>query len=369
MTEMPFDLDTLETPAALVDLDRVEANLRRMAAYCREHGLDWRPHTKTHKTPELGRMQMEAGAVGLTVATLREGETMASVCDDILLAYPPLGPAKLERVVALAQRVRLGVALDSERALEGVARAGREAEADIGVLVEVDVGMHRVGVEDPGEAVRLARAAREMEGVLYRGILFYPGHIRGRVESQREEIALVSERLRDLLGTLEAADLAPSVVSGGSTPTVWRSHEFAGITEVRPGTNIFNDRTTAVVGACDWSECAYTVMATVVSTAVQGQAVVDAGSKALAREELRGEGDGYGALLDRPEVVVRAVSEEHGILDLSESSWRPEVGDRVRIIPNHVCVSVNLHEQLWTLRGARPAGVLEVAARGRTAAV
>jgi len=362
---MPFDLSTLETPAAIVDLDRVEANLHRMAGYSREHGLDWRPHTKTHKTPMLGRMQMEAGAVGLTVATVREGETMADVCDDILLAYPPLGSKKLERVSALAERVRLTVALDSERALEGVARTGRSAGSQIGILIEVDVGMRRVGVESPQEAVRLAAAARDAEGVEYRGILFYPGHIRGRVESQSEEIAVVSERLGQLLQALGDVDLHPEVVSGGSTPTVWRSHEFAGITEVRPGTNIFNDRTTVVVGACDWSECAYSVLATVVSTAVGGQAVVDAGSKALAREELRGEGGGYGALLDRPEVVVRGVSEEHGILDLSETTWRPEVGDRVRIVPNHVCVSVNLQEYLWTVRGDQPESVLEVAARGR----
>jgi D-serine deaminase-like pyridoxal phosphate-dependent protein len=159
--------------------------------------------------------------------------------------------------------------------------------------------------------------------------------------------------------------LRPRVVSGGSTPTFWRSHEVAGITELRPGTNIFNDRTTAEIGACAWDECAYTVLATVVSTAVAGQAVVDAGSKALAKEELRATGGGYGALLEHPEVVVKAVSEEHGLLDLSATDWRPRVGDRVRIVPNHVCVSVNLQERLWGVRGDEVAAEWEIAGRGR----
>jgi D-serine deaminase-like pyridoxal phosphate-dependent protein len=154
-------------------------------------------------------------------------------------------------------------------------------------------------------------------------------------------------------------------VSGGSTPTLWHSHLIPGLTEVRPGTTIFNDRSTVASGACGAEECAYTVLATVVSTAVEGQAVVDAGSKALAREELRPESGGYGALLGREEVVVRAVSEEHGILDLSATTWRPAVGDLVRIVPNHVCVSVNLQERLWGVRGDEVVEEWEVLGRGR----
>ncbi|HEU0076191.1 MAG TPA: hypothetical protein VFQ76_01005, partial [Longimicrobiaceae bacterium] len=132
-----------------------------------------------------------------------------------------------------------------------------------------------------------------------------------------------------------------------------------------PGTHIFNDRTTAMVGACAWDECAYSVLATVVSTSVPGQAVVDAGSKALAREELRADGGGFGALLDRPEVTVKAVSEEHGLLDLSATDWRPRLGDRVRVVPNHVCVSVNLSDGLWGVRGDEVVAAWEVAGRGR----
>lgn len=358
-------LDSLETPTALVDLARMQANLGRTAAYCREHGLGWRPHVKTHKSPELAAAQLRAGASGVTVATPREAEVMAKTVDDVLLAYPPVGASKLERLMALLARVRLTVGLDSSAALRALAGSARSSGRQVGVLVELDVGMHRVGVQTTTAAVELAREAADLPGIEYRGVMFYPGHIRGPVEEQGSAIQQLSALLGRFLEAFAAADLIPPVVSGGSTPTLWRSHEIPGLTEIRPGTSIFNDRTTAAIGACRWDECAYTVLASVVSTAVPGQAVIDAGSKALAKEELRAQGGGFGALLDRPEVVVKALSEEHGILDLSGTDWRPEVGERVRVVPNHVCVSVNLQERLWAAREGEVVGGWEVAGRGR----
>jgi D-serine deaminase-like pyridoxal phosphate-dependent protein len=365
MPDSPRTIDAIDTPAALVDVDRMHANLLRAAEYCRTHGLAWRPHAKTHKSPALAAEQVGAGAVGVTVATPREAEVMAQAADDLLLAYPPIGRAKLDRLMALPERVRLTVGLDSAEALRGLAEAARAAGRRVGVLVEVDAGMGRVGVQSPDDAVVLARAAAEADGVEYRGIMFYPGHVRERVERQDDALRALSERVGRTLEALHAAGVAPGVVSGGSTPTFWRSHEIAGLTEVRPGTNIFNDRTTAEIGACAWDECAYSVLATVVSTAVPGQVVVDAGSKALSREEIRADAGGFGALLDRPDVVVKGVSEEHGLLDLSRTDWRPRIGQRVRIVPNHVCVSVNLQERLYAVRGDEVADVWDVAARGR----
>jgi D-serine deaminase-like pyridoxal phosphate-dependent protein len=358
-------LDDLETPAAVVDVDRMHANLRRAAEYCRAHGLAWRPHAKTHKVAALAAEQVRAGAAGVTVATPREAEVMAAAVDDLLLAYPVVGRAKLQRLMALPERVRLSVGLDAREALCGVAGAARAAGRRVGVLVEFDAGMRRVGVQSPDDAVALARQAAELEGVEFRGVMFYPGHVRSRVEEQDAALRELSATVRRVVGALADAGVPPEVVSGGSTPTFWRSHEIGGLTEVRPGTNIFNDRTTAEIGACGWNEVAYSVLATVVSTAVPGQAVVDAGSKALAREELRAEGGGYGALLDRPEVVLKAVSEEHGLLDLSATEWRPRIGERVRVVPNHVCVSVNLQERLWGTRGGEIVEEWEVTARGR----
>lgn len=361
----PRTIADVDTPAALVDVDRMHANLRRAAEYCRAHGLAWRPHAKTHKTPALAAEQVRAGAVGVTVATPREAEVMGQAVDDLLLAYPPIGRAKLDRLMALPERVRLTVGLDSAEALRGLAEAARAAGRRVGVLVEVDAGMGRVGVQSADDALALARAAAEADGVEYRGIMFYPGHVRERVERQDDAIRALSERVGRAVEALHAAGVAPGVVSGGSTPTFWRSHEIAGITEVRPGTNIFNDRTTAEIGACGWEECAYSVLATVVSTAVPGQAVVDAGSKALTKEEIRADTGGFGALLDRPEIVVKGISEEHGLLDLSGTDWRPRIGERVRIVPNHVCVSVNLQERMYAVRGDDVVEVWDVAGRGR----
>ena len=361
----PSSLNDVDTPAPVVDVDLMAANLAKAAEYCRAHGLAWRPHAKTHKSPSLAAAQVKAGAVGVTVATPREAEVMAGAVDDILLAYPPIGAPKLRRLMALPEHVRLTVGLDSAEALRGLSDAAREAGRTVGILVEVDAGMGRVGLQTPDEAVALARAAAEAPGIEYRGLMFYPGHVRAHVGGQDEMIRALSNRVSTFVDALSAAGLAPMVVSGGSTPTFWRSHEVRGLTEVRPGTNIFNDRTTAEIGACGWDECAYSVLATVVSTAVPGQAVVDAGSKALAKEEIRADTAGFGALLDRPEVVVKSVSEEHGLLDLSRTEWRPRVGDRVRIVPNHVCVSVNLHERVYGVRGDQVVDGWEVAARGR----
>ncbi len=356
--------DPLLTPAAVVDLDRVEANLRRVAAYTREHGLRWRPHTKTHKTAELTALQLREGAVGATVATPREAEVMATVADDVLLAYPAVGAARLARLMALPRHVRLTVALDSPEALEGLSRAARDAGRTVGVLVELDMGMRRVGLQTPGEAVALARAVATSPSVEYRGVIFYPGHLRAPQAELPPALREQTSRLRTFLDALAAASLEPGTVSGGSTPTLWRSHEVAGLTEIRPGINVLNDRNSAAVGACAWDECAYSVLATVVSTAVPGQAVIDAGSKALAKEEGVDPAGGYGALLDRPEVLVRGLSEEHGLLDLSATAWRPRVGDRVRVVPNHVCASVNLHERLHVLKGGALHATWAVAARG-----
>jgi D-serine deaminase-like pyridoxal phosphate-dependent protein len=358
-------LDEVETPAAVVDLDRVQANLDRVAAYLGEHGLHWRPHVKTHKSRTLAEMQLAAGARGLTVATPREAEVMAAVCRDLLLAHPPVGP-KAKRVVSLPRDVRLRVALDSREALAHLALAADSAGREVEVLVEVDVGMGRVGVSDPAQVVELARAVTRHPPLRFSGILFYPGHIRVPADQQEAALAGVGRCVEGVLDALSRAGHPAEVVSGGSSPTLWQSHRFPGVTEIRAGTCIFHDRDMWSLGVCGLHEVAYTVLATVVSVAVGGQAVVDAGSKALAREEFRGGPEGgYGVLLDRPDVVVRSVSEEHGILDLRDSDWRPRVGDRVRIVPNHVCVSVNLQDRLLALGPGGSLTPIPLEARGR----
>jgi D-serine deaminase-like pyridoxal phosphate-dependent protein len=353
-----------ETPIPLVDLDRLEANLDRMAGYTSRHGLRLRPHIKTHKSSRVAAEQMRRGAIGLTCATLLETEVMSGLTNDLLLAYPPVGLAKLQRLLSLPPGCAVTVALDSVAVVEQLAEAARRHDREIGVLIELDLGMRRVGIAIEA-VVELARLVLGRPPLVYRGITFYPGHIRQPVKQQAEELDRLRRTLRSAVQALDRAGMQPEIVSGGSTPTAWSTHEVPEVTEIRPGTYVYNDRGTAVLGACEWSDCALTILSTVVSTAVKDQAVIDAGSKALGREPLESGGEGFGALLDRPDIVVRRMSEEHGILDLSRTSWRPTVGEQVRIVPNHVCIAVHLHEVVHGLRGERLETSWPVAARGR----
>jgi D-serine deaminase-like pyridoxal phosphate-dependent protein len=366
---LPREIADLETPAPLVDLDRLAQNLDRMAAYSALHGLALRPHVKTHKSPRIAAEQMRLGAVGLTCATPREAEVMSDVARDVLVNYPIIGTPKLARLASLGPSVHLTVAVDSETAIDQLAEAAREGGREVDVYVELDLGMHRVGVPNVERAIALARRVREHARLRYAGITFYPGHIRGHVDEQDGDLAKLASDVAASIDALSKAGLRPRVVSGGSTPAAWRMHEIHGVSEVRPGTYVYNDRGTAALGACSWDDCAFTVLATVVSTAVSGQVVVDAGSKALGREPMRGvPGEGFGALLDRPDVAVQRMSEEHGILDLKDSDWRPEVGEQVRIVPNHVCVVVHLNDVMYGVRGPFVETSWPVVARGRQAA-
>ncbi|HUQ45256.1 MAG TPA: alanine racemase [Gemmatimonadaceae bacterium] len=366
VTDALMPLDALETPAVIVDLARMERNLDTAAAYAASHGLALRPHVKTHKSPRIASAQLARGARGLTCATPFEAEVMSAVCDDLLVAYPPVGAPRARRLAALPPQVRVTVALDSMLAIEELARAARTARRTVGVYVEMDLGMHRVGVPGVDDALALAKRAAAEPGLEFAGLAFYPGHVREQVEEQDEKLRELGDQLARALSRFRAAGLPPRVVSGGSTPTLWRTHELPGVTEFRPGTYVYNDRTTASIGACAWDDCALTVLATVVSTAVPGQAVIDAGTKALGREPVRGaDGEGFGQLLDHPEVVVSRMSEEHGVLDLAQSSWHPEVGERVRVIPNHVCIVVHLADLVYGVHDGAVVSSWPVAARGR----
>ncbi|MEP6618376.1 MAG: alanine racemase [bacterium] len=366
MSNPPMRLDALETPALVVDLARMERNLSRAATYADQHALALRPHVKTHKSLFGARRQLALGAVGLTCATPHEAEVMSAVANDLLVAYPPVGPLRAARLAALPEHVKLTVALDSVEAVGELARAASVTSRRIRVLVELDLGMHRVGVPVVDAAITLARQVEGEKSLEFAGIAFYPGHVREPVGDQDVKLAELNETLGNALRRFGEAGLTPQVVSGGSTPTLWRTHEIAGVTEFRPGTYIYNDRTTAVIGACSIDDCALAVLATVVSTAVPGQAVIDAGTKSLGREPVRGiDSDGFGELLEHPEVVVARMSEEHGVLDLSKSDWKPIVGERVRVIPNHVCIVVHLNDIVYGMRDAQIETSWPIAARGR----
>jgi D-serine deaminase-like pyridoxal phosphate-dependent protein len=359
-------LSDVATPAPVVDLDRLERNLDRAATYAARHGLALRPHVKTHKASVVAKQQLARGAAGLSCATPRELEVMREVGSDLLLMHAPVGAAKLERLMQLPPDTALTVAVDSVAALDGLAAAAAQAGRAVGVYVEIDLGLHRVGVATPADAVALARAVRTRAPLEYAGLCFYPGHLREPLTSGDPALAALAHHLDEFLQALDDAGASPAVVSGGSTPTIWHSHEVPRVTEIRPGTYVYNDRTTAAIGACAWEDCALTVLATVVSTAVPGQAVLDAGTKSLGREPVRGAaGEGYGQLLEHPDVLVTKMWEEHGVVDLSRSDWRPQVGERVRIVPNHVCIVTHLFDTVHGARGDVIDTTWPIAARGR----
>lgn len=367
MTPAPTPrLADLETPAAIVDLERLERNIATAARYASEHGLSLRPHVKTHKATAVARRQLAAGAVGLTCATPRELEVMATVCDDLFWAHPPVGAAKLARAMALPSHVRLTVAVDDLSQVSGLAAAAQAAQRRVGVLVEFDVGMRRVGVPAVPALVTIAQAVAGVSSLSFDGITCYPGHIRQSVGEQASALAVLQERLAAACDALAAAGLPPRVVSAGSTPTMWRTHEVPAITEMRPGTSVYHDRTTAGIGVCEWDDIAMTVLATVISTSIPGQIVLDAGTKALGREPMRGTaGEGWAAVQERPHLVVDRMSEEHGIIALGDDPWRPSVGDVVRLVPNHVCIAMHNFDRVVGVVGEAIQEHWPVEARGR----
>ncbi len=356
----------LETPALLVDLDRLEANLKRVAGYCAEHGLRLRPHTKTHKTPDIGRMQLAGGAAGLTVAKVGEAEVMAaSGVPDMLVAYPILGESKWRRLMAVAKKTNLAVALDNLDSARGLARHASAGGVEIGILVEADVGMERCGLA-PGEGlVNLAREIAGMPGLRFDGLMFYPGHVNLAAPGGEAAFEKVGRDLERIYADFRREGLSLDTVSGGSTPTLFHSHRLPGLTEIRPGTYVFNDCTQVAMGACGWRQCAATVMTTVVSTPREGAAIVDGGSKTFTSDPARPGGGLYGRVTEDPAVRFHKMSEEHGFLDVREARRKIRIGDRLRIVPNHICTAVNMHERIYGVRGEAVEKVWRVEGRGK----
>jgi D-serine deaminase-like pyridoxal phosphate-dependent protein len=358
-------LADVSTPAVLVDLDILERNIARMAERARQAGIRLRPHGKTHKCPEIARLQLAAGAAGLSVAKVGEAEVFAAAgFDDLFVAYPTVGEDKGRRLLRLADRVRLAVGVDSIEGAESVAGPFRAAGRTLDVLLKVDVGFGRVGVP-PEQAADLARRLAEIRGLRLRGVFTHAGH--GYSAGTREELEAIAlhegTALAAAAKSVRTAGLPLGDVSVGSTPTAPSAMAVPGVTECRPGNYVFHDASQLELGACTLADCALTVLATVVSTPAPGRAVIDAGSKTLSSDPLRPRAGGYGRLLGRRSRIER-LSEEHGIVAVADGESF-HVGERVSVLPNHVCVVANLHDRLIGTSGDRVEAVLHVAARGR----
>ena len=355
----------LDTPAVAVDLARLENNVVRMAAGATRANVRLRPHAKTHKSPEIARLQLACGAGGLTVAKVGEAEVFAETagCDDFFIAYPVVGEEKARRLVALARRARLIVGIDSEEGARTLSPAFAAEGRRLDVRIEIDTGLRRTGVL-PEQATPLARAVARLPGLRLQGVFTHAGHAYAsstpdRVAEVGRDEGTVLMRCAD---ELRAAGFEIDDVSVGSTPTAAASMSVAGVTECRPGTYVFNDATQVALGVCDLESCALTVLATVVSVA-SDRAVLDAGSKTLSSDVQRPANDAFGILADGRGRLVR-LSEEHGVVEPAPGAVF-RVGERVRVVPAHVCPVVNLHDVLFAVRDGKVEKELPVAARGR----
>ena len=344
------------TPALVIDLERVERNIARVQKLCDQAGIANRPHIKTHKSPALAKMQLAAGAKGITCQKLGEAEVMADAgIDDILISYNLLGEARMGRLAALAKRVTVTVAADNPTVVDALAGAGKSAGRPLRVVIECDTGRKRAGVEQPREAIALAHRIKQHADLRCEGFLFYP----------TEQSWPQTQRFyEEALGGVREAGLEPRIVSTGGTPNLVNLGQLAGATEHRAGTYIFNDRMMLACGAATLQDCALSVYATVVSRAAPERGILDAGSKTLTADTGSLD-DGFGLILEYPQAKISAFAEEHGFLDLSRSNDRPSVGDVVRVVPNHVCVVVNMFDRMIAVRGDRIVEVLPVAARGK----
>lgn len=356
----------IPTPYLSIDVRVVQRNLQRMQDYVDAHGISLRPHTKTHKSTVFGRMQLETGSCGLTVAKAGEAEVMAGICDDILVAYPAADPLRAAKIARIASERTIRVAIDSSWAAKNLDAAAKSAGSIIGILVDYDVGMGRTGTQSPVESLELAQLVDRLPGLRLDGMMIYPGQVWDLPDQQTGSMSQVSGKVAEALSLWRAHGLDAGIVSGGSTPSAFQTHVIPEVTEIRPGTYIFNDMNTVRGGFCELDDCAACIVATVVSVAVSGQVVVDSGNKTLSMDRcIPALDSGHGHVVEYPDAVVNALSEEHGEIDVSRCESAPRLGDRISIIPNHVCPVVNLHDRVWLCDGDGEPEPVPVEARGR----
>jgi D-serine deaminase-like pyridoxal phosphate-dependent protein len=343
------------TPCAVIDMDRVERNIARIQAACDAAGVANRPHIKTHKNPMLAQMQIAAGARGITCQKLGEAEIMADAgIEDILISYNLLGDEKMARLGALQGKANITVAADNSVVVADLPKAAAASGRTLSVVVECDTGRKRAGVETPAEAVALAREIADSKGLQFAGFMLYPTET-GWTDAQKF--------FDEALAGVRAHGLDATIVSTGGTPNLNNLGKLKGATEHRFGTYIYNDRMQVAAGVATWDDCALHIYSTVVSRAAPERGILDAGSKTLTTDT--GGLEGHGLILEHPEARIARFAEEHGFLDLSRSNTRPNVGDVVRIVPNHVCVVVNMMDEVVMVRGEEIVGTLPVAARGK----
>lgn len=355
--------ETIDTPVIVVDEDLLHQNIAEMQAFASSVGVGMRPHIKTHKTPQIARLQLAAGAVGITCAKLGEAEVMVAEggAEDVLLAYPIVGEAKMRRLLAVMERAHVTVAVDTREAAAMLSEVMVANDRVLDLYVEVNTGQDRAGEE----AVALARDLSHLPGVRPVGVMTHEGHAGASSPESIAETALAAgQALVTTAETMRAEGIPIRTVSVGSTPSSPYTPTVPGVTEMRPGTYVFNDNNAFRHGRIGPDRCAARIVATIVSRPAPNRAIVDAGSKALAYDPSPSHA-GHGYIVGHLTATIARISEEHGVVLLPPDEPGFAVGDRVEIIPNHICPAVNLTDELLIVRGGHLIDRWRVAARGK----
>ncbi|MDD2206668.1 MAG: alanine racemase [Aminobacterium sp.] len=358
----------IDTPSLLVDLDVMERNLHWMQQKAQNAGVSLRPHIKTHRTPDIAKKQLIAGAKGITVAKLGEAEVMAAAgITDIFIANEIVGDIKMDRLLALARKTNLAVGVDSAEHIKMLAETFDGEPHPLNVMIDIDTGYHRTGVFSKETALELAKLIRYRDSVTLMGIFTHDGQSYN-AESLSAIRAISQQSQSQMLETAEyirSVGIPVEVVSIGSTPSLLVSEILAGVTEIRPGTYIFLDADQAgILGTYD--HCALSVLATVISRPAPDRVVLDAGTKALTYYTHHGgmtSSHGFGVLKNRPSVTLQSLSDEHALFT-PPHDMSFEIGDKVEIIPNHACPTCNLYSVIYGVRNGEVAEEYEILARG-----
>jgi D-serine deaminase-like pyridoxal phosphate-dependent protein len=356
----------IDTPALVVSEEIMQRNISEMAAFARSVGVGLRPHIKTHKTPQIARLQLAAGAFGVTCAKVGEAEVMVNEAgvEDVLLAYPTIGDHKIERLVALQDKARVTVAVDSLEAAQSISHSLERLGRDLDVFIEVNTGQNRSGVRVGDDTIAFALKIARIKHLNLTGIMTHEGHANSSEPDQIEAIAIdAGKAMVDTAEHIRQHGIELPHVSVGSTPAAMYTPTVPGVTEMRPGTYVFYDNSIFRFGRLGVDDCAARFVATVVSRPARDRCVLDTGSKSLAMDPSKAH-PGHGYIVNHPDVVIAKLSEEHGVCTLPEGEPGFEVGDRVEIIPNHICPTVNLMNELFIARGGKIVDTWKVAARG-----